>query len=99
MKIIVNMILLSSISLLLSACGGNGSSENWGIDHQGGNSIPISKCINNSQDASEAKATIVPMGTIVNRLSDNAILRVWHFQNAKKAACMVSGEAILIVNN
>ena len=88
---IIKSILSLFLILFLSACGGG---ENWGIDHE--RNILISKCIKKSRNASEANATIALKGSIVSKLSDDAILRVWHFQNGKRAICMISGEAILI---
>jgi hypothetical protein len=92
MKIIIKMILSIATALFLSACGGD---ENWGVDHQGGG-IPIAKCVNNSQDATQAQAISVPSGSIIKKNGLNTVLRVWHFQNAKKAVCVVSGEAFLV---
>ena len=86
------MILSTVTALFLSACGGG---ENWGVDHQGGG-IPISKCVNNSQDATQSQAISVPSGSIIKKNGLNTVLRVWHFQNSKKAACVVSGEAFFV---
>jgi uncharacterized lipoprotein YmbA len=92
MKTVIKIILSASAALLLSACGGG---ENWGIDHQG-SSVSIAKCVNNSQDAAEAQATVVPAGSTVSKSSQDAVVRVWHFQNSTEAVCVVSGEALLV---
>jgi hypothetical protein len=91
MKNITKMSLLASIALFLSACGGG---DNWGVDH--GQGTPLAQCVNNSQDATVAQATIIPPGSRVNKISQDAVVRVWHFQNSTEAACVVSGEAQLI---
>lgn len=79
------------VALVLNACGGGG--DYWGIDSQG---MPLAACVNNAQDASVAQATIVPAGSKVKKISSDAIIRVWHFQNSVEAACLVSGEALIV---
>jgi outer membrane lipopolysaccharide assembly protein LptE/RlpB len=94
MKTVIKIILSTSVVLFLSACGG-GKKENWGIDYQR-NGVPIAKCVNNSQDAADAQATVVPAGSTVSKSSQDTVVRVWHFQNSTEAVCVVSGEALLV---
>ena len=93
MKKIIKLGLVLLGALLLNACGGGG--DYWGIDSQG---LPLAVCVNNSQDASIAQATIVPTGSKVKKVSSDAIIRVWHFQNSTEAACLMSGEALIVEN-
>lgn len=56
------------------------------------------KTINNSTDAIEAKATLVPEQSKVKKSSEDTVLRVWHFQNSQEAICVVTGSAKVLTS-
>jgi len=84
-------VLLSSL-FFVSGCGGGGSSTNWGID---AGYSPLAVCQNNSDDAIEAGAIEVPAGTKVQKLSSDAVVRIWHFENSREAVCLLKGDAVI----
>lgn len=79
------VVALLTVALFLSACGGSDSGKtNWGIDH---GTVP--KCSADERDASVALQ--VPAGTVINALTEDAKVRVWHYSNSDKLVCVISG--------
>ena len=84
---------IAAAALLLSACGGTGSSE-WGVDNS--NALPT--C--NNEDSNDASASIkIPDGTVIKKTVDNTAIRVWHYANGDKYVCTISGNAVITATN
>ena len=93
-----NILLVTTLALFLSACGGNSDDNNSNADAETTattNKI-IEACQNNSKDAILAKATVIPASSTVKKSTVNTILRVWHFQNSAEAVCVVQGSAEIV---
>lgn len=91
MKTIMYKIL---VTIMVLFCINGCSDDEWGIDAQP--LVPIPSCENNSSDAVEAKALLVPSGTVVSQINGATKIRVWHFQNSQKAICILKGEAVSV---
>ncbi len=86
---IIKIAAVSTVILFLGACGG-GSTNEWGIDSQ---SLP--KCAMDMNDSSSA--IIVSEGTEVTATTEGTTIRVWHYENASKLVCVITGSALLEV--
>lgn len=81
------------MGLFLSACGGgSGGSNNPPIDE-----IKIPSCGTDIDDKGKVVAKDVT-GKTIKKVGDGAEVRIWHFPDAMKRACMISGEAIIVDN-
>ncbi len=88
LKYAPKVIAISTVTLILSACGG-GSSTEWGIDY--GNVLP--QC---STDPTDPSASIlVANGTRVQKAAENTTIRIWHYANGDKQVCTITGKAML----
>jgi len=80
------------MGIFLSACGGGSSSNNPPpVDK-----IKVPQC-GSEVDMGKSNAKDVT-GKTIKKVGNEAEVRIWHFQDGTKLACMISGEA-LIVNN
>lgn len=84
--IVIKLGMAAAIAVLLSACSGRGSSN------EGSSAIQyIPKCAIDKRDASSAVK--VPEGTEVKALEKGTAVRIWHYSNADKLVCAITGSA------
>ena len=76
--------------LFLSACGGGGGS-NFTIAE-----VKVPQC-GTAADMGKALAKDVT-GKTIKKVENGAEVRIWHTPDATKLACMISGEALIVVN-
>ncbi len=71
--------------LFLTACGGGGSSS-------GGGTPPSTAVMVPSCGTSVAEVT----GKTIKKIEDGAVVKIVHTPDAKKTACMITGQAEII---
>ena len=81
-----------TIVIFLSACGGSSNSNNSSDVKV----VSVPQC-GFAADFGKANAKDVT-GKTIKKLGDDAEVRIWHFPDSKKLACMIKGKA-KIVNN
>jgi len=87
--------LVAVAAFTLIGCGG--SQTHWGIDH--GAEVAVTHgpldAVTGQYRCNLEDATLVKSGGIVRPESDDAQLRVWHFQNSEEYVCVLKGQAFL----
>jgi hypothetical protein len=88
MKYIVTTTL---IAFVLNNCGGGSDKNSWGIDGESGILLPI---CNGDKNTTTNAVSLLPTYTIEPLLENTNIL-IWHYSNADKDICVVTGKAIM----
>lgn len=83
------------MGLFLNACGGGGGSSSSSIS-TGTATLKVPSC-GIAADLGKSVAEDVT-GKTIQKMEDGAEVRIWHSPDARKLACMVSGEAAIVDN-
>ena len=79
-KHLIQLITLTLLTVLLTACGGGG----------GGDTPAITQC--EGADQGYAKAKTLPADQPITKTTPTATLRIWHTAEGTRKACIISGE-------
>jgi len=85
MKKLRLLVLLTSAVMFFTACSDKG---NWGIDSQA-----LPECVGGDRDSQSAK--LIQKGSKIVPTQEGTSLRIWHYSNGDKKACVLSGSAIV----
>lgn len=95
MKNITTIILTLTIGIFfLGGCSGKSSSTADNNETNGTTSVAMPSC-GTGDDMGKSVAVSVNRKTI-EKTEDDAEVRIWHYPDGKKSACMITGEATLV---
>lgn len=98
MKNIATIIVTLTIgSFLIGGCSGKGSiSDN---NDSNGTDTTITTMPSCGSDTDLGKSVAVSInGKTIQKIQDDAEVRIWHYPNGEKLGCIIIGEASLVSN-
>jgi len=81
------------MGLFLSACGGGGGGD-------GSNPLPVAVKVPHCGTAADGGKAIAEdvTGKTIEKVGTGAEVRIWHFPEGEKKACMIKGDALIVDN-
>ncbi len=88
-KINIKQLAFAAVmGLFLSACGGSGGGSN------NPSAVKVPECGTTADSGKSAAKDVT--GKTIKKVGIGAEVRIWHYPDSKKSACMIKGQAEII---